>query len=172
MADWNAFTSQIKAASERQIEAARAEVDDIAEQVLSESKELCPVSPTNAYLTDGDGKTLKRDKAIKNRKTGKLSRKVRNPLYTGTSGSLRDSGTTTGATVQGDTIRADVGFNADHAAAVHERTNVRHGAALKAAFPGANIPNLKGQAKYLAVPMIRMRRSAMGRIAGRMANAR
>jgi hypothetical protein len=105
-------------------------------------------------LKSADGSTKKVKKQYAN-----------NPLYTGTSGALRDSGTATDATVRGEEIVAQVGFNTDYAAAVHERTAVLHGARLQAKHPGIRVPNLRGQAKFLSVPMRRWRRKFADHIA-------
>lgn len=168
---WDQLLAQIQFAGERKLRAALGALDEVAEQVLADSKELCPVSPTNEFLVDAGGKSVQRVKPIRSRVTKRMTRRIRNPLYTGTSGSLRDSGTATAAKVVGNAIVATVGYHTDYAAAVHERTQVRHGAALKAAFPGVNVPNLRGQAKFLAVPMLRMRRQFAGYIAQAVANA-
>ncbi len=172
MADtWDQLLAQLKTAADRKVAAAVGAVGAFAEHILAESKALCPVSPTNEFLVDEGGKSILRVKPIKNRRTGRMTKRIRNPLYTGTSGSLRDSGTATDAEIRGDEIVAQVGYNTDYAAAVHERTQVRHGAALKAAFPTSNIPNLKGQAKFLSVPMLRNRKKLPAFVAERMRRA-
>lgn len=168
---WDQVLAQVKAAADHMVKAALGALDEFAEHVLSESKELCPVSPTNEFLADAGGKSILRVKPIKNRRTGRMTKRIRNPLYIGTSGALRDSGTVKPAEMQADRIVAEIGYNTDYAAAVHERTQVRHGAALKAAFPGANIPNLKGQAKYLSVPMLKNRKKLAAYVAERMSRA-
>jgi hypothetical protein len=175
----DAFLANLQRAGDRQLAAAISASDFVMEKVLAESKELCPISPTNPYLQDASGKKVKMQrKTVYYLKSadGKQPRKVtkrfvNNPLYTGTSGALRDSGTAKPAVIKGGAITAEVGYNTDYAAAVHERTAVLHGAKLKAKYPGANIPNLKGQAKFLSIPILRWRRKAMDYIAGEMNRA-
>jgi hypothetical protein len=165
-----AFLSNLDAIGQRKIRAAVRATDEVAEIILSESKELCPVSPTNEFLLDGN-KRMKADKPRKSKKTGKIQKFKRNPLHTGHSGALRDSGSTTGATIKGGEIVAEIGYNTDYAAAVHERTAVLHGAKLQAKYPGARIPNLKGQAKFLSIPMLKWRKRYAAYVAEAVANA-
>ena len=103
----------LQAAESRATAAAARACGEFAEYVLAESQELCPVSPTNPN----------------------------HPLYIGTSGALRDSGTVKAPVVSGGTINVEIGYNADYAAAVHERLDAAH------RYPGAGNP--RGQAKFL-----------------------
>ena len=139
-----ALLARLRGANDRVKVAAARALDDAGDQVLADSKELCPVSPTNEYFeADGpDGKPLK----------GKA--RPKNPLYLGTSGSLRDTGTTEPVVIAATHIFKLVKYTADTAAAVHEVPEARHGEALQRAYPQANIPNLQARWKYLAIPII------------------
>ncbi|HEX8342224.1 MAG TPA: HK97 gp10 family phage protein [Tepidisphaeraceae bacterium] len=96
--DTSQFLSRLRAAKAAQMEAAAQATGEFAEHVMSESKELVPVSPTDPA----------------------------HPQYLGTSGALRDSGTVGEVKVDGRGVEVEFGYNADYGAAVHERLDANH----------------------------------------------
>lgn len=114
--DISGFLSSMGEARRRAEAAALRGLDQGGEALLARSKKLVPVSPTNP----------------------------KHPGYTGTSGALRDSGTTAPATISGTIVTKEVGYHTNYAAAVHERLDLNH------RYPGA--PNPNGQAKFLEQP--------------------
>lgn len=98
--------------------AAKRAMDRGGEAILARARKLAPVSPTNPQ----------------------------HPLYIGTSGSLRDSGTALPAEIDAaGNVTKQIGFNTNYAAAVHERLDQNH------RYPGAVNPN--AQAKFLEQPL-------------------
>jgi len=127
-ADASQFLKGLDIADQRVRAAAIKTVDRFAQVVLGDAKDLCPVSATSP--------------TIESPRTGA---KIKNPYYTGKSGALRKSGAATPAALVGTRIEATIGFNANYAAAVHERLDALHN------YPGAVNP--LAQAKYLESPM-------------------
>jgi len=80
------------------LQAAAVGVSEFAEQVMADSKAICPVSPTDP----------------------------KNPNYNGHPGALRDSGTVKPVVVDGESISVELGYNTTYAAAVHERPDLNH----------------------------------------------
>lgn len=78
--------------------------------VLGQAQVLCPQSPSNQYIT-----------------SPKTGAKIRNPGWTGHSGFLRSSATDTGVREdESGRISIEIGFNAQYAAAVHEKLEAFH----------------------------------------------
>ena len=92
------FLAGVAAARDKQLEAAKDAAGLFAEQVLADSQELVPVSPTDP----------------------------KHPLYLGTSGALRDSGVVGEVEMGAGTITVELGYNTDYAAAVHEVLEANH----------------------------------------------
>lgn len=113
------FFRNLERATQAQLGAAAQAAGEFAEVVMSESKEECPVSPTDPN----------------------------HPLYIGTSGALRDSGTVGEVQVTADKISVEEGYNVDYAAAVHERLDANH------QYEGR--VNANAKAKFLEDPLKR-----------------
>lgn len=138
----------LRAFGDRTVAAAVGAVDEFAEVVLAESKDLCPVSATNPFVTEEvitkSGRRVTRK--VKNRK----GKPKKNPYYNGHPGKLRDSGVARPATLDAaGRIGVELGYGggtADYAAAVHENLKANH------KYPGAVNP--QAQAKFLEVPLV------------------
>lgn len=94
----NNFLDNIRAWATRKQEAARVAVEEVAEQIITEAKTLCPVSPTDPQ----------------------------HPLYIGTSGALQRSGSVLPTRIENGFLIVMFGFNTGYALAVNERTWVNH----------------------------------------------
>lgn len=103
-------------ARRRMIQAAAKASVQFAEHVIGQAQMRCPVSPSNRYVS------------------GQRKEKIKNPRFTGHSGNLKNSATVGEPVMTGNTLTIEMGFNADYAAAVHERLDQHHD---------------QGEAKYL-----------------------
>jgi hypothetical protein len=94
--DASEFQRRLKEAGQRAIDKALQSTDVFGEHVLGDAQQLAPV---------GGGSHSPYDPAP---------------------GTLQASGTTTPAVVEGDEIKKEIGFNAEHAAVQHENLEYGH----------------------------------------------